>query len=214
MADAEPDDLALKKGTAELLVLAQLEGRRRHGYEIAQRIADALRGRRLVSGGVALSGSLSTGAARPHRRPVGGEGRPAPPPLLPADRRGAPGARGTAQELERLHARRATGRGARLCVTSRRSCAHTWRALGLPPEREQKIVEEWAAQLEEIYDGTARRWPLGRRGVARDPASGTGLERSLSEPAARLRARRVARRGPIAASHACARGDRSGCARD
>ena len=33
------DDAALKKGTAELLVLAQLEGRPRHGYEIAQRIA-------------------------------------------------------------------------------------------------------------------------------------------------------------------------------
>ena len=39
MADAEPDDVALKKGTAELLVLAQLEGRPRHGYEIAQQIA-------------------------------------------------------------------------------------------------------------------------------------------------------------------------------
>ena len=36
---AEPDDLALKKGTAELLALAQLEGGPRHGYEIAQRIA-------------------------------------------------------------------------------------------------------------------------------------------------------------------------------
>ena len=35
---AEPDDLALKKGTAELLALAQLEGGPRHGYEIAQRI--------------------------------------------------------------------------------------------------------------------------------------------------------------------------------
>jgi transcriptional regulator len=34
--DVEP---SLKKGTAELLVLAQLEGRPRHGYEIAQRIA-------------------------------------------------------------------------------------------------------------------------------------------------------------------------------
>ncbi|MEZ5285802.1 MAG: PadR family transcriptional regulator [Vicinamibacterales bacterium] len=30
---------ALKKGTAELLVLAQLEDQARHGYEIAQRIA-------------------------------------------------------------------------------------------------------------------------------------------------------------------------------
>lgn len=35
-----PDvDATLKKGTAELLVLAQLEGRPRHGYEIAQQIA-------------------------------------------------------------------------------------------------------------------------------------------------------------------------------
>lgn len=32
-------DAALKKGTAELLVLAQLEARARHGYEIAQQIA-------------------------------------------------------------------------------------------------------------------------------------------------------------------------------
>jgi transcriptional regulator len=34
------DDPALKKGTAELLVLAQLEDHARHGYEIAQRIAE------------------------------------------------------------------------------------------------------------------------------------------------------------------------------
>lgn len=33
------DDPALKKGTAELLVLAQLERHPRHGYEIAQQIA-------------------------------------------------------------------------------------------------------------------------------------------------------------------------------
>jgi transcriptional regulator len=33
------DDDALKKGTAELLVLAQLEQQPRHGYEIAQQIA-------------------------------------------------------------------------------------------------------------------------------------------------------------------------------
>lgn len=33
------DEAALKRGTAELLVLAQLEDRRRHGYEIAQQIA-------------------------------------------------------------------------------------------------------------------------------------------------------------------------------
>jgi len=33
------DDAALKRGTAELLVLAQLEEGRSHGYEVAQRIA-------------------------------------------------------------------------------------------------------------------------------------------------------------------------------
>jgi transcriptional regulator len=38
MALTPPADAALKKGTAELLVLAQLEDRPRHGYEIARRI--------------------------------------------------------------------------------------------------------------------------------------------------------------------------------
>ena len=33
------DDAALKKGTAELLVLAQLDGQQRHGYDIALQIA-------------------------------------------------------------------------------------------------------------------------------------------------------------------------------
>lgn len=38
MAVTQADDQTLKKGTAELLVLAQLENRPSHGYEIAQRI--------------------------------------------------------------------------------------------------------------------------------------------------------------------------------
>ena len=36
--NAPSDEHALKKGTAELLVLAQLEGTARHGYDIAARI--------------------------------------------------------------------------------------------------------------------------------------------------------------------------------
>lgn len=39
MGLTQKDDQALKKGTAELLVLAQLEERPSHGYEIAQQIA-------------------------------------------------------------------------------------------------------------------------------------------------------------------------------
>ena len=38
MAIIDSDDGARKKGSAELLVLAQLEGRRRHGYEIGLEI--------------------------------------------------------------------------------------------------------------------------------------------------------------------------------
>ena len=38
MAPAPSDDKTLKKGTAELLILAQLEDRPSHGYEIAQQI--------------------------------------------------------------------------------------------------------------------------------------------------------------------------------
>jgi PadR family transcriptional regulator len=36
--DDSPQTRSLQKGSAELLVLAMLEGRDRHGYEIAQRI--------------------------------------------------------------------------------------------------------------------------------------------------------------------------------
>lgn len=38
MALTRQDDTSLKKGTAELLILAQLENRPSHGYEIAQQI--------------------------------------------------------------------------------------------------------------------------------------------------------------------------------
>ena len=44
MSPIQPDDQALKKGTAELLILAQLEHRPSHGYEIAQQIDVRSRG--------------------------------------------------------------------------------------------------------------------------------------------------------------------------
>jgi transcriptional regulator len=47
MALIQPDDKTLKKGTAELLILAQLESRPSHGYEIAHQIE--LRSRGTVS---------------------------------------------------------------------------------------------------------------------------------------------------------------------
>ena len=44
MALIQPDDRALKKGTAELLVLAQLEQGQCHGYDIAKQIDARSRG--------------------------------------------------------------------------------------------------------------------------------------------------------------------------
>ena len=44
MASLQPDDRTLKKGTAELLILAQLENGPSHGYEIAQQFDARSRG--------------------------------------------------------------------------------------------------------------------------------------------------------------------------
>jgi transcriptional regulator len=44
MALTPPDDATLKKGTAELLILAQLEHKPNHGYEIARLIDARSRG--------------------------------------------------------------------------------------------------------------------------------------------------------------------------
>ena len=85
MSVKHPDREALKKGTAELLVLAQLEERPSHGYEIAQRIDARSRGARLVPRRLAVSDPLPAGTAWADRRALGREARAAAAPLLPAD---------------------------------------------------------------------------------------------------------------------------------
>jgi predicted permease len=47
-------------------------------------------------------------------------------------------------------------------------------ALGLPPSREQKIVEEWSAQLEDLYDAL-------RAGGLSDPAAWRELQRQVPD---------------------------------
>src|SRR5918994_986272 len=98
MASTPPDDTTLKKGTAELLILAQLEHRPSHGYEIAQQID--VRSRGTVSFHVA---SLYPILYRLERRPLGRESGPAPAPLLPAHRRGPHGPRRSTPDLARVH---------------------------------------------------------------------------------------------------------------
>ena len=126
MASERPD-AALKKGTAELLVLAQLEDRARHGYEIAQQIATRADGAVSFHAASLYPILYKLEGPRPHRRTLGREGRPAAAPLLPPDPRGSPRAGRAAEELEHLHAGREAGGGARLCVISALSSASSWR---------------------------------------------------------------------------------------
>jgi len=79
-------DRELKKGSAELLILSLVEDRPRHGYEVSKLIESRSNGGAALSCGVALPDALSARIARLDSRPLGGEGRPAAPSLLPADR--------------------------------------------------------------------------------------------------------------------------------
>src|SRR5688572_31142167 len=107
------DEHSLKKGTAELLVLAQLEDEPRHGYDIATRIEQRSNG--AVAFNVAslypilyrleAQGAIS-GRGRARRR--------APATLLQADAGRAQEAGSAARGLECLHARHPTGGWARV----------------------------------------------------------------------------------------------------
>ena len=78
----------VKKGSAALLVLALVEERPRHGYEISKLIESRSDGALTLPRRLALSDALSPGEARLGRGPMGREGRPAPAALLQADARG------------------------------------------------------------------------------------------------------------------------------
>ena len=76
-------DRERKKGSAELLILALVEPRPRHGYEISQLIEQRSNGD-LRFKVASLFRSLPPRAARMDRRDLGRESGPAPAALLPA----------------------------------------------------------------------------------------------------------------------------------
>ena len=82
----------LKKGSAEILILALLENRDRHGYEISKLIEQRSDG--LLQFHVASLYPYALPFARPpvDPRALGGEAQATAPALLPADRPGTPGA--------------------------------------------------------------------------------------------------------------------------
>ena len=158
-------DRELKKGSAELMILALARG------AAAPRLRDqpdhraALRRRRALQGGVALSPALSPRAPRLDRRAVGREGRSAPSPLLPAHAR-------RAARYSPSSARAGSG-SSPPSTASRRSAMPDFHAelkrrlagRGIDPTRHFSVIEELAQHLDDRYrsliaQGSSRR---GRR---------------------------------------------------
>ena len=94
----------LKKGSAELLILALVEDRPRHGYDIGKLIEARSKGA-LRFNVASLYPLLYRLEKRGWMTDVDGEGGPAAPAHVQTDRRGPKGARGAARRVEGLRAR-------------------------------------------------------------------------------------------------------------
>ena len=70
-----PNTRELKKGSAELLILSLVEGRARHGYDIARLIEERSEGALTLSRRLALSAAVPARKAQLDQGPLGGEGR-------------------------------------------------------------------------------------------------------------------------------------------
>ena len=99
-------DAAARKGSAEILILASLEDGQLHGYDIAREIARKSGG--LLTFHVAslypLLYKLEDRELDPG--PLGREGGPTPPPLLPSDCRGPQDARRATRPMGGVRRRR------------------------------------------------------------------------------------------------------------
>ena len=201
----DPVRADVKKGSAEVLVLALVEDRARHGYEIGKLIEER-------SGGVLKFhiASLYPMLYRLERRglivgPLGREGRAAPPPLLSHHRRRAPPARQPPHAVGGIHPRAHPRRGDSVMPENTwRRPAHLWRTLVRSPSRRRPrtttCIEEVAQHADDAVPilarvGGRRR---GRRGSRRaeladvpgaDPrrparAAAAGASRRVPEPVA------------------------------
>ncbi len=195
-----PTDAALKKGTAELLVLAQLEDGDRHGYEIGQRIAT--RG----GGGISFQpASLYPVLYRLERRGLitgrwveKANQRRRRYYRLTAD--GAPRARRAAQPMAHVHAGHSTGRGCRICVTSETFVRAHVAPLALRAAARAEDRRGMGGATRRDLRRAARRRPLRRRGVERHRAAGAQWNAAERSAARRCSGSRVAGDGRHARS--------------
>ena len=158
MSEPAIDTKALQKSSAELIVLSLLEQQPRHGYELAKLIEARSQGKlefHVASLYPMLYRLESKGWAEGRWVEKANERRRRFYKITP---QGKKDARGTAQELARIHRGAPTGHWNRERLT-RRSRMPEWKQfvrthlppLRVRPERECEIIEELAAQLDQAY---------------------------------------------------------------
>src|SRR6266581_5482209 len=169
MGETALDQQQLKKGSAELLILATLEDRPRHGYDIGRQIALRSQGgsastpprsTRCCTGSPARGGSTAAGWRR--KDSAGGATTVS---LPPGRRRSRPSA--------------GAGRSSRPRSSASLRCVMPdWRAyvrsklprLGVGGSREAEIVDELAQELEQCYAAAIAR------GASEDAAVRAAME--------------------------------------
>src|SRR5690606_6733421 len=106
--------------------------------------------RHLVLRGLTLSHALPARTARPDRRAVGRETRPAPPPLLSPHAGGPARPRGPAHSLAALHSRYRPGGGTGARMTDiewKRLVRERFDADPTDPARDEELIEELAQHV-------------------------------------------------------------------
>ena len=186
----------LKRGSAELLILALLEEQERHGYQIGQLIAERSDGAITFHVDLALSDALSPRRQGIDRRPLGGEVWHAPPALLPAHarrpRRARQAALGVGDLFGRAHARR---RGAP-CVTRERWHPDSCRVRCRRSRHRRRHCRGAGPARRERLRVVARRRRARRRRAPRGRCPGARLGRGSAGAAPPCEARRPRSRRP------------------
>jgi hypothetical protein len=120
-------DREWKKGSAELLLLSLLETMPRHGYEIGKLIEQRSEGALRFHAASLYPLLYPPGEARLDSRPMGGEERPAPAALLPADGAGTESAGFPAAGLADVRRSHQPHHGSRKCLIGTNRFASNWR---------------------------------------------------------------------------------------
>ena len=116
-------DREVKRGSTEMLILALVEDRPRHGYDIAKLIEQRSDGLLQFHVASLLSIALSARETRSNQRPMGREGGTKAPAVLQANHQWTENPGRAAENLEGLFCRFGPRGGNQSCVVSARRSA-------------------------------------------------------------------------------------------